>query len=144
MTFPKINDLHLHCFVLCFVSFCRAHVLVELFACLEASYCARGSFTARLALSWGLPTGSLLIRRTSSKYKIQLRVLLTGFPHPAKPRERFQMALALVLNRETTFIRVRCLRQIINLLFCRHCVGLSGQRATLLLERPLGFDLYLS
>ncbi|MFN9908966.1 MAG: hypothetical protein ACK56F_23060 [bacterium] len=46
----------------------------------------------------------LVIRRTPSKFKIQLRVLLTGFPHPAKSREWFQNALALVLNRETTIV----------------------------------------
>ena len=41
MTFPKKKLFAFALlFVFCFVSFCRAHVLVELFACLEASHCA--------------------------------------------------------------------------------------------------------
>ncbi len=95
------------------------------------------------------PTGrQLVIRRTSSKYKIQLRVPLTGFLHLVKPRERFQMALALVLIREAIFIRVRSLRTADNLFVVLPSLlgpqGLSEQLANILLEWPRGFDFYLS
>ena len=95
-------DLHLHCF-LCFASFLSVeHMCSLIFFCLfgSESLCMRFEFrTHRFFM--GPTDRQLVIRRTSSKYKIKVRVLLTGFLHPAKPpavnasREPPHKALAL-------------------------------------------------